>query len=480
MARLLKITYASFSVGLSGDASCTLAGKYRLATSYTEFALTFEVVVRSATRSTFLTAEAALIAAYSKPDQALEVQLGGTDRHDYDPSNNTGFNARPSLRKIGDADDTANSARYECSVTVQLPASLTGRSGRQSSTVSVDATPAGKRTVTIEGAYTALSSNSAVAQYVAAGTTYCDSVITAVGGTYDLLTPVNAGSGFAAAAGFNYDDQNKVLRFRRVYRESIYNESQSSAAVSGVREQSLVVSRRSPPKTGEPSADVSPLVEARGSFSCFVDKNVTTDLETLWTGTLYPHVVAEIGTMGGGTAVVTDSSVTFDRTENRIEATVDALVPTGSVISARVEVEDRIVAPLRFEPVWSGDPFAVDQYTVPALHLKVITRTVATLGPAIVQIPPVSGFVEIERLRDSVRDQIGSRGQAGRTITISRDVFVFRRVNVQNSGQSGGSRTRDLPQATPAGDELDARFIEGSPEWLADTGSGGGLGIVNG
>ena len=124
MARLIKITYGAVTVGLGGDASITLVDKYRAVYGYTEFALTFECVVRNATRATFLAAEAALVAAYRLPDQDLDVDLAGTNRHSFTVAAGTGFNARATAAKVGGVEDTANSARYACSVTVQLPADL--------------------------------------------------------------------------------------------------------------------------------------------------------------------------------------------------------------------------------------------------------------------------------------------------------------------------------------------------------------------
>jgi hypothetical protein len=456
MARLIKITYASLVVGLSGNSAITLTDRYRLSAGYTEFSLTFQCVVRHATRATFLAAEAALITAYSTPDAALEVQLGaGTDRHDYDPASNTGFNARPSLRKMAGEEDTANSAKYECSVTVQLPASLTGRSGRQSSTVSVDSTPAGKRTVTIEGVYTALSGNSAVAQYVSAGTTYCDTVITAIGGTFDLMTPVNTGSGFAAAAGFNYDDQNKVLRFKRVYEESIYNEGAGTASVSGVRRQSLVISRTRPTKAGEPAANVRPLVEMEARYSCFVDKNITQDLATLWEGTLRAHVVNELATMAQGSIVVSRDSVVFDRGENRIEAAFSCVIRSGGLIYAKLEFEDRIPSGLELAPVHSGDPYAVDDYRVHIAWIKVVRRTVVSSGAGgNVNIPAFPGFIEMERSRGTYRDQVGVEGERF-PILYSLDTFVYRRANLSNLGGGSGQGSSTERSAPPADSDAD-------------------------
>ncbi len=207
MARLIKITYGSLAIGLGGNASITLADKYRCAYNYDAFSISFECVVRSATRSTFLTAEAALVAEFRKLDQDLDVELGGTNRHSFAASSNTGFLARPSCEKLGGEEDTANSARYRCTVTVQLPADLSGRDGRRSSVVSVEETPSGRKRASISGEYTALSSNSARAQYEASIAAFVSTTLSDLSLTSTDLV-VNT---------YNYDDQNKILRFSRTY-----------------------------------------------------------------------------------------------------------------------------------------------------------------------------------------------------------------------------------------------------------------------
>lgn len=457
MARLLAISYGSLTIGLSGDASITLADKFSWSQSYTEGTVAFECVVRSATRSTFLTAEAALVAAYSKPDQALVIQLAGSSRFVFSHSSNTGFNARASALKHGSAEDTANSARYRVTVTVQLPADLSGRSGRQTSMVSVDATPSGKRTVTISGTYTALSSNSAAAQYVSAGTTYCDSVLTAIGGTYELLTPINAsGSGFAAAAGFKYDDQNKVLSFQRVYLEEIFSEGVGALTVAAIKRQSFVISRTTPPAPGDATVTNTPFTIMRAVYSCWVDKDTTTDLATLYAGTIRPHLLAQIDahTGGVGGAVVVSETPEFDKAENRIAATIECAAG-GGLLTSRLTVEDDVIAGLAFAPVWSADPYEVDEYDVPALHIRTIRRLTVALAGSSAAAPnpdPPAGFRRIRVSGGSYSDSMGTSG-ARIPVTVMNETSVYRRVKT-NAAAAGGGGAVGGPGAAGGGGGL--------------------------
>lgn len=435
MARLIKISYAGLTIGLGGDASIVLIDKYRVSSSYTTFSIEFDVVVRNATRATFLTAEAALLAAYRKDDQDLDVELGGTDRHSFTHSGNTGFNSRSNCTKVPDELSTANSAHYRCSVTVQLPADLSGRSGRQSSEVRVDATPAGKKTIRISGTYTALSSNSATAQYAAAADTYCDGVITAVGGgdTFNLLTP----------KGFTYDDQNKVLRFERVYQEVFFRESTSGADSAALKGAQLNIDRTSPESKSPSGFGARPLEQVRASYSAFVDSDQTTDIKSLYESTVRPLILAELGNFGGGTVVVIRETPSYDPTENMIRAVVEAAVDlSGGIYAGTLQIEDFIRHGVILVPVWTDNPFDRDQYQGPASHVKRVTRFTVSRSsvPERLMIPDLPGFVEMEQTRARATEHVGVH-QDGFEVIQATHSFMFERADVGSGGGRNAGRT---------------------------------------
>lgn len=434
MTRILKVTYAGLTIGKDqADASYNLTDKYRVASSYSELSVEFEVVVASATRATFLAAEAALLAAYRKPDQALEVVLGSTARHDLDPADNSGFNARASCVKVGGVEDTANSARYRCSVVVQLPADLTGRSGRQSSEVSVEVTPAGKRTVTISGAYTALSANSASDQYASAVSTFCSGILTGIGGTYNLLPEQYA-----------YDDQDKVLRFRRVYEEVFLAESQGGTDHAAIKGQQLVIERLDLPADGDWSFDVQPLQQLRATFGCYVDSAQTTDLRSLWEDTILPHIRAQAAALTGGTLVVVRAAPSFDLAENRIAAVLELAGDVGGAFfQADVDVFDDVDLGVRLVPVWDGLPYSRDRYDVQQRHAKTVDRSVTFSGEGrSLQVPAFQRFVLVGRSTTTRRTRVGRPGDYHR-LTVVRDIFRYERADIrQVAAAGGGTRAR--------------------------------------
>lgn len=451
MSRLLKITYAGLTIGKDqADSSYNLTDKYRISHSYTEFSVSFEVVVSNSTRASFLTAESTLLTAYRKPDQAVVVNLNGTDRHNYDPSSNTGFNARATCVKLAGPEDTANSARYRCSVTIQLPADLSGRSGRQSSTVTVDTTPSGKRSITIDGVYTALSSNDAAAQYAAAADTYCSSVLTDVGGTYNLLPE-----------SYSYDDQDKVLRFRRVYQEVYKAESVSATDNAAICDQKLVVERSDTQESGpwgEGGWDrkVTPLQRIRVSYSCSVKSAQTTDLKALYEGTVLPHITNQVSALTGGTLVRVGDSPSFDLGENRLAATVDYLANTGSsFLAADIRITHEIDHGIRLVPVWDGSPFSRDKYNVPQSKVITVVRDLTWVGnEGQATVPSVAGYELTFSTRTEGRSRIGGVGGTDTVyLTLTRETFRFEKANVSNASSpaAGGTRARSREIPEPGG-----------------------------
>lgn len=426
MARLLKITYAGLTIGKDqADASYNLTGKYSIHETYEAFAIEFEVHVANAVRADFLTAEAALRAAYRKRDQALTVVLGATNRHAFDPATNTGFLAKATCRKTGSRRDTANAATYRCSVVVRLPADLAGRDGRRDGKVLVDRTPANRRRVTIAGEYTALNANSAREQYEAAIATWQTSVLDDLGGTYEITSQ-----------RYDYDEQDKELSFSRVLEEVIRPQGVGTTNVAALVSPRLIIRKQTRQLEGAPGLNVRPLVGIAVDYETWVDKDVTTDLVALYASTIRPLILSEVYTIASlGSAAIVREQPSYDLADNRIAVSMDLQVDPGAQFyQGRIVVRDAIRHGVVLLPVWDEDPYARDGYQGPATHVKTYTRT--TIGkPGAADgrlgVPPrLTGFVELEQLRDVDRFDMGVVGD---TIPLEAVVhtFVFERANVE-------------------------------------------------
>jgi len=430
MARLVGVTYAGLTVGRSQtDSSYTLSGRYGFSETYEEATVTFQVEVSNTTRATFLASEAALVAAYTKPEQALAVVLEATTRHSFSHSANTGFNARPRITKTH---GTGNSARYRCEVTVELPADLTGRAGRQESSVEVETSASGQDSVVIEGTWTAVGANDARAQYLANINAYTSSVLSSLGGTWNQVR----------SRAIN-DTDDKVLKFNLEYIELIFDEGVGTLDVTALKNQDLSITRAirgindSTTSLGAPT----PLTEVHVVYSTDVDKDVTTDLEGLWSSTVRPHIVNQAGIhAGGGTTVITSERPTFDGPRNRIGATMTLLVSKGgNFVRVRETTTDVIEQGLLFRAVWSGDPFERDMYQGPKSHVRTVVWTYTYTGT---EDPSTIG--------GSTPKDKATGGAAGGLVTAWDDFHLVR----QTIGPA-----RQFKQGLSSGTQLDLRSV---------------------
>lgn len=403
MARTFAITYGSYVVGSSGtDSEVRLTDKITMDQSYTDVTVTFEVIVLGSSVANFQTVEGDLIAAFTKPDQALTVAVGGVTRYTFSQSSNTGFNAQPSIEKLGGVEDTDRSARYRIRITQGLPADLSGKDGRQSASVSVSVDPSGIRTVTISGAYTALSTNSARAQYEASIATYVAAVKSALSVTdWELVGRPTEED----------DDNGKLLQFSRVYREIIHNQGVGTADVSGIVSPRLRI-RRTDGATNDTTelGQTEPLTRLDLSYTCHVDWSVSTDLPAFYASTIRPHLINEANTIAGTQVIVLNESPNYDLDTNRVYVDMDLQADTGTgLFAASVETEDVVSSgEVRFV-VWSGDPFHRDVYQGPKTHIRRRRKTVLRRAGSDQELEdkPPQGFRENSLVRKVQTRTIG-------------------------------------------------------------------------
>ncbi|MBX3467186.1 MAG: hypothetical protein KF878_09855 [Planctomycetes bacterium] len=432
MPRLLAITYGAVTVGNGGNASAYLVDKYRFASSYVEARIDFEVVVSHATRATFLAAEAALVAEYRKPDQAVSLVLGASTRHAYNPADgtNTALRTSASCRKLGRDDDTANSARYECSIICALPADLSGRAGRREASISYQRGPSGRGSAAFAGVYTALTANSARAQYESAATTWIAGALATLDGAWKL-----------AAEQYDFDDLNKILRFSRVYEDEMLESY--GLDTSALRNQRMAVRRSNPSANFAPGFDTRPIAFAFVDYSTNVDRAVSTNLPEVYATTVRPLILTHVSQIVGGSLVIQREEPGYDPADNRISVSMALQIDSGAqFISSRLEVSDTIDPGLVFLPVWSGDPFDRDEHHAPITQVRRYRRTTTGRpGMALSDkgINPPQGYREVGRSLTRSPFRLGTPGGGSIELEGVTLEIAFIKVNTPGrSRQSGG------------------------------------------
>jgi hypothetical protein len=370
--RELTITWGAYSI--STAAGQLINGYTYNDDGYDTANVEFEFVVTGVDDTAFASACAAAEAAFRKPRQTFTITQNATPLISLSHANNTGFDCYPTIIKQGQVGDTARSRFYRVRITFGRPADNVGTSGRRTGTIDVSYLPSRQRVVTISGTYTAMPGGlDARAQYLAQIDAYCSSVLTTVGvTTYDFLEePVTESN-----------DTDKIINFTRVYKELIYPQAGQTNDLAIIGDSLEISAARDGTEDGPGSYH---LATVSVSYSCWIDKNVTTDLKNKWTSirsSILDKVRSayELGTVG----IISDAPE-FSYTDNRIMATMILVgITQGNLLSYRQTTKKTNEIGQNFVPAWTGDPLSYYVFQGPQRMLTTKTtkerRTTAAQG----------------------------------------------------------------------------------------------------
>lgn len=215
VSRDFSIVYGSLTIG---GASTTIQlhadPPWQVEHEYDRTRVRFRVRVRGATESAFAAAQQAFESGMRAINQTTTLTMGGSEIISASHSDNTGFLSRASASKPGLPGDMRLSCTYDGEITFLRPADASGKGGLQSAKIlPAQAFADGRYSLTISGVYTATNGSpnkSAVENY--------DDNVEALATTWKDI--------FASGASWVLDDhdsepeeENKTLRFRRVYIE---------------------------------------------------------------------------------------------------------------------------------------------------------------------------------------------------------------------------------------------------------------------
>jgi hypothetical protein len=349
MARELKITYGTASVGV-GTSYPLLDKQYEISNGVERGHVSFTFAVSASTEANFATACNDIEAAFAKRNQDVSVVLGSSTVLSYSHSGNTGFNSRAEVEKHDEEGNSGRSRRYHVRIEYERPAS--DASGRRDSSVRVETESGGRRIVSVSGVWTALSTSSAWAQYNAQIASFCSAVMTALGITYwEKVSEPQA----------EYDFDNKLLRFSREMKEIIWPQLNATYDDSAIIDPVLSIQRKRV-APGDYGIAVR-LAELTVTYSCWIDKSVTTNLDSKWSS-IKTYLVGYVKQLAGADAVaLVDESPSFDPISNRIMATMEIqAVIGGKLLECREETEDYVNTGVALVPAWKEDKENLSKY----------------------------------------------------------------------------------------------------------------------
>lgn len=404
VSRELQVVYASTTFG--GSSARQIDGFTVIEKDYTTAAFEFSFITSAASAAAFATETAAVEAALRKPRQDLVVTLGASTLLSLKQSDNTGFDANPTIIKQGDIGDTGRSRFYHVRIEFGLPADNLSLNFRRFSTINVDYSGERQRTVTITGTYTANSTDGvtgAFATYLANAPTYFTSVLTGIDATasWDKLGEPQV----------ERNETDKIVNFTVIYKEILINQSLGTLNDTALIDPtfSIVRDRIAPgdsPSTaagvgggggfstgsggvdtgvmvggGNPGNTVTSSIRPTiltANYTVGIDSTVIKGLQNMmdrWTNTIRPLIIQQVGIAAGGGVILIEEAPDFgDLYRNRFSATMTFHNYTSSILSQRITISDQTNEGKTLRFVWSGDDYDYYEYKTGKVRLKTITE----------------------------------------------------------------------------------------------------------
>lgn len=408
VARELSVQYAGLTFG--GSTARQIDGYTIVEKDYTTAAFEFSFITTATSESAFATECKAVEDAFRKPRQDLVVTQGAATLLTLKQSDNTGFDANPTIIKQGDIGDTGRSRFYHVRIEFGLPADNLNLGFRRFSTVNVDYSPERQRTVTITGTYTANSTDGVTgsfATYLANAPTYFTSVLTGIDNAakWDKIGEPQV----------ERNETDKVTNFTVLYKEILFNQSSAGLDDAAIIDPTFVitVNRVAPGdsdnssisfggagsggsfSTGAGGADTGVMVggsnpgrtQTSGSlrpivitvnYTTGIDSTVIKGLQSMidkWTNTIRPFIISQVQVAGSVGLVLLDEAPNYgDLYANKFSATMTFNSYTTSILSQRVTVSDQTNEGKSLRFVWSGNDFDYYEYKAGKVRLKTLTE----------------------------------------------------------------------------------------------------------
>lgn len=410
VSRELQVVYGGVTFG--GSSARQIDGFTIVEKDYTTAAFEFSFITSASSAAAFATECTTVEDALRKPRQDLVVTQGASTLLSLKQSDNTGFDANPSIIKQGDIGDTGRSRFYKVRIEFGLPANNLGLDFRRFSTVNVEYTPERQRIVTITGTYTANSTNGTTgsfATYLANAPTYFSSVLTGIDNT---ATWEKVGE-----PQVERNETDKVTNFTVIYKEIIFNQSAAGLDDSGLVDPNFeiirtrigpgdsdtssvgfgglgantgttapgvnsgtdptvaVINTGTPGSTGTGSLRPTVVtVNYRVGIDCTVIRGLQNMIDK-WTNTIRPFIIAQVGVAAPGNLVLMEESPDFgDLYANRFSASMTFHSYSSTILSQRITVSDQTNEGKALRFVWSGDPYEYYEYQAGKVRLRTMTE----------------------------------------------------------------------------------------------------------
>ena len=366
-----------------------LHGPYVIDKSYDSIRIVFDVVVVATSYATLKTRSDSLEVAFRQRDRSLRIDIDGT-LWTY-TINEDILNTVSSISKSGDPEsDRGYSRVYTISVEGELPAEESSKNGLRELSVNVNYEASRQKIVTMQGVYTAVPENEGNSTPVLASVQYLNASNGFDSTAATLLTGIDSSASFELVdEEYTHDRLDHTCDFTRQYIEQL--ESQTTTALSAgldtnnIRDHRIVFSENLQ-HPGDSRYGIHRLRRVNATYDASIDIDQSTDLQTLYTGTIKPHITA-LFQLNFSPLIFTEeeSRIAYDETSKRLSVTITFLYQTpggGSVVEITETLAFRESRTIDETPLHGQGEFSAEVDPGWARRERIATRTVVVAGTA--------------------------------------------------------------------------------------------------
>jgi len=424
--RRFTIKYGDKTIGINEFQVDAERGKLRINQTVENFSIEFDFIILGTSVSNLEAETNDIEAAFKKIRQDVTITINGQTAWSFVHDDNTGYNSRATLNKVGGAKDGGLARTFHAKIDVGLPFEDSGLKGRRSSQISIAYSTNRRMSLNISGEYAVHSAagdagkKSAIENYYRAVNAYITSVKTSLFGSIEshggAVSPTPVLVFERVSEDYSYDDQEKILNFSIGEQEILYpqrrrDEDGLPFDDPDLFNQSVNISQsRSWPGDSPNSTERYRITKRTANYSCLVKKDLddTTDndwsksdvtdlLEIKYNDTIRPFMIHELNNLeefqGDAqplSCTIIEETVSYDKTGMAISAsmTVDIIIGAankkGQVLQKSITMADDESLGRYFVPVWAtanqGGRLSKYLFNGPGSHVRRISAVYRVLN----------------------------------------------------------------------------------------------------
>jgi len=396
----IAVVYNSYSIPASYN-NFTLSEQYNTLSFSCEFAVS---------HSSADTAEIAL----RQKNKDLTMSFGGSPQYSYGHTANTGFLAVPNLALISNTSDDDTLRFYRFSLVCELPADAVGYGYRRDANFTIAYPGSRRRTVNFTLTYTAGGASSALANYTLAGKTWAASILTSLGGAYELISE-----------NVREEMEQKICNSTLVYNELLTNDSESELNVASIVLAQCDYSVNLGQEYGLSEAGFNSLapVTVTVNYSAQISRDAVvldTGINDIYINTIRPwlvkHAYDVLGltnfSQSGQNYVAQNENYRINPHTYAVSGSITFIAPRSS--SQIIQLSETITmnknAGITYQKIWDGKPNTYNIYSLGEQRLFRRSIQVLQLANLGIWEPPSLGpeYIQLDIQRNIQKKRVGA------------------------------------------------------------------------